>query len=45
MTIAVLQLPFQIIEHLQLQKLIQLAAQGSPSSIEFPAATTVQRWL
>jgi len=43
-TIAVLRLPFSIIEHPQMQKLICLAHRA-PSVPHFPSARTVRRWL
>jgi hypothetical protein len=39
-----LRLPFQIIEHPQLQRLLQLA-QTAPSLLDFPSAKTIQRRL
>jgi hypothetical protein len=39
-----LRLPFQIIEHPQLQRLLQLA-QTAPSLLHFPSAKTIQRRL
>jgi hypothetical protein len=41
----VLRLPFQIIEHPELHALLRLAAQASPSILDFPSARTIQRRL
>ncbi|KAJ5253812.1 uncharacterized protein N7525_007394 [Penicillium rubens] len=41
-TITVLRLPFQIVEHPELQSLLRIA-QSAPFPLEFPSAKTVQR--
>ena len=43
-TITILRLPFQTIEHPQMQRLLKLA-QSAPSDLDFPSAKTISRRL